>query len=55
MNRKKSVLFATLLSRLSIGCAITALIATAGSNHTGRHADVWSNADSWLAKPSQAV
>ena len=55
MNRKKSVLFATPLSRLSIGCSITALIATAGSNHAGRHADVWSNADSWLAKPSQAV
>ena len=55
MNRKKSVLFATPLSRLSIGCSITALIATAGSNHAGRHADVWSNADSWVAKPSQAV
>jgi hypothetical protein len=37
------------------GCAITGLIATAVSNHAGRPADVWSNADSWLAKPSQAV
>ena len=47
----KFVLFATSLPRLSIGCAITGLIATAVSNH----ADVWSNADSWVAKPSQAV
>ena len=37
------------------GCAITGLIATAVSNRAGRQADVWSNADSWLAKPSQAV
>ena len=51
----KFVLFATSLPRLSIGCAITGLIATAVSNHTGRPADVWSNADSWVAKPSQAV
>ena len=51
----KFVLFATLLPRLSIGCAITGLIATAVSNHAGRPADVWSNADSWVAKPSQAV
>jgi hypothetical protein len=51
----KFVLFATSLPRLSIGCAITGLLATAVSNHAGRPADVWSNADSWLAKPSQAV
>jgi hypothetical protein len=31
------------------------LIATAVSNHAGRPADVWSNADFWVAKPSQAV
>jgi hypothetical protein len=49
------ILFATLLPRLNIGCAITGLIATAVSNHAGRPADVWSNADSWVAKPSQAV
>ena len=46
----KLVLFATSLPRLSIG-----LIATAVSNRAGKPADVWSNADSWLAKPSQAV
>jgi hypothetical protein len=51
----KFVLFVTSLPRLSIGCAITGLIATAVSNHAGRPADVWSNADSWVAKPSQAV
>ena len=51
----KFVLFATSLPRLSIGCAITGLIATAVSNHARRPADVWSNADSWVAKPSQAV
>src|ERR1700682_128620 len=51
----KVVLFATSLPRLSIGCAITELIATAVSNHAGRPADVWSNADSCVAKPSQAV
>jgi hypothetical protein len=51
----KFVLFATSLRRLGIGCAITGLIATAASNRAGRPADVWSNADSWLAKPSQAV
>jgi hypothetical protein len=51
----KFVLFATSLPRLSIGCAITGLIATAVSNHAGRPADVWSNADSWVAKPSQSV
>ena len=55
MHRNKFVLFATSLPRLSIGCAITGLIATAVSNHAGRPADVWSNADSWVAKPSQAV
>jgi hypothetical protein len=49
------VLFATSLPRLSIGCAIAGLIATAVSNHPGRPADVWSNADSWVAKRSQAV
>src|SRR3977135_608047 len=48
-------LFPTSLPRLTIGCAITGLIATAVSNHAGRPADVWSNADSWGAKPSQAV
>jgi hypothetical protein len=26
-----------------------------GFDRAGRQADVWSNADSWLAKPSQAV
>jgi PPOX class probable F420-dependent enzyme len=31
------------------------LIATAVSNCAGRPADVWSNADSWVAKASQAV
>jgi hypothetical protein len=31
------------------------LISTAVWNHTGRPADVWSNANSWVAKPSQAV
>src|SRR5712671_3673278 len=51
----KFVLFVTSLPRLSIGCAITGLIATAVSNHAGGPADVWSNADSWVAKPSQAV
>jgi hypothetical protein len=51
----KFVLIATSLPRLSIGCAISGLIATAVSNHAGRPADVWSNADSWVAKPSQAV
>jgi len=55
MHRNKFVLFATSLMRLSIGCAITGLIAIAVSNHAGRPADVWSNADSWVAKPSQAV
>jgi 5-methylcytosine-specific restriction protein A len=55
MHRNKFVLFATSLPRLSIGCAITGLIATSVSNHAGRPADVWSNADSWVAKPSQAV
>jgi hypothetical protein len=43
------------LPRLSIGCAITGLIATAVSNHAGRPADIYSNADSWVAKSSQAV
>src|ERR1700682_5445185 len=51
----KFVLFAPSLPRLSIGCAITGLIATAVSNHAGRPADVYSNADSWVAKSSQAV
>jgi hypothetical protein len=55
MQRNKFVLFASSLPRLNIGCAITGLIATAVSNHAGRPADVWSNADSWVAKPSQAV
>jgi hypothetical protein len=55
MNRNKFVLFAISLPRLSIGCAIPGLIPTAVSNHAGRPADVWSNADSWVAKPSQAV
>ena len=55
MRRTKFVLFATSLPRLSIGCAITGLIVTAVSNHAGRPADVCSNADSWVAKPSQAV
>jgi hypothetical protein len=56
MQRNKFVLFATsFLPGLNIGCAITGLIATAVSNHAGRPADVWSNADSWVAKPSQAV
>jgi hypothetical protein len=32
-----------------------ALIATTLSNHAGRPADVWSNADSRVAKQSQAV
>jgi hypothetical protein len=54
MQRNKFVLFATSLPRLNIGCAITGLIATAVSNHAGRPAAVWS-ADSWVAKPSQAV
>jgi len=53
--QQKFVLFATSLPRLNIGCAITGLIATAVSNLAGRPADVWSNADSWVAKPSQAV
>jgi hypothetical protein len=26
-----------------------------GLDHAGRPAEVWSNADSWVAKPSQAV
>jgi len=47
----KFVLFATSLPRLSI----TGLIATAVSNRAGRPADVWSNADSWLARTSQTV
>ena len=55
MHRNKFVLFATSLPRLNIGCAITGLIATAVSNHAGKPADVWSNADSCVAKPSQAV
>jgi hypothetical protein len=55
MRRTKFVLFATSVPRLSIVCAITGLIATAVSNHAGRPADVCSNADSWVAKPSQAV
>jgi hypothetical protein len=55
MRRTKFVLFATSLPRLNMGGAITALIATAVSNHAGRPADVWSKADSWVAKPSQAV
>ena len=40
MRRTKFVLFATSLPRLSIGCAIIGLIATAVSNHVGRPADV---------------
>jgi len=55
MRRNKFVLFATLLPRLSIRCAITGLTSSAASNHAGRPADVWSKADSWVAKPSQAV
>jgi hypothetical protein len=55
MHRNKFVLFATSLPRLSIGCAIPGLIPTAVSNHADTPADVWSNADSWVAKPSQAV
>ena len=55
MHRTKLVLFATSLPRPSIGYAITGLIATAVSNHAGRPADVCSNADSLVAKPSQAV
>jgi hypothetical protein len=55
MHRNKFVLFATSLPRLSIGCAIPGLIHTAVSNHADTPADVWSNADSWVAKPSQAV
>jgi hypothetical protein len=31
------------------------MIATAVANHAGRPAAVWSNADFWVAKPSQAV
>ena len=50
MHRNKFVLFAISLPRL-----ITGLIAIAVSNHAGRPADIWSNADSWVAKPSQAV
>jgi len=46
---------ATSLPRLSIGSAITGLIATAASTTVGRPADVWSNVDSWVAKSSQAV
>ena len=52
MQRNKFVLFATSLPRLSIGCAIPGLIHTAVSNHADTPADVWSNADSWVAKPS---
>ena len=55
MHRNKFVLFAIALPWLSIGCAIPGLIPTAVSNRAGRLADVWSNADSWMAKPSQAV
>jgi hypothetical protein len=55
MHRNKFVLFATSLPRLSIGCAIPGLIPTAVSNHADTPGDVWSNADSWVAKPSQAV
>jgi hypothetical protein len=51
-HRNKFVLFATSLPRLSIGCAIPGLIHTAVSNHADTPADVWSNADSWVAKPS---
>jgi len=40
MHRKKFVLFAASLPRLSIGCAITGLIASAVSNHAGMPADV---------------
>ena len=54
-QRNKFVLFATSLPRLSIGCAITGLIATAVSNHAGRPAELWSNAGSWVEKPGQAV
>ena len=46
IHRSEFVLFTTSLPRLSIGCAIIELIATAVSNHAGRPADVWSNADS---------
>jgi len=35
--------------------AITGLIATAASKQAGGPADVWPNADSRMAKPSQAV
>ena len=52
--QQKVVLFATSLPRLSIGCfAIIKFIATAVSNGAGRPANDWSNANSWLAKPSQ--
>jgi hypothetical protein len=55
VHRNKFVLFASSLPRLGIGCAIPGLIPTAVSNRAGRLADVWSNADSWMAKLSQAV
>jgi hypothetical protein len=55
MHRNKFVLFAISLPRLGIGCAILGLIPTTVSNRASRLADVWSNADSWMAKPSQAV
>jgi hypothetical protein len=48
MHRTKFVLFATWMRYHEF-------IATAVSNHAGRPADVWSNADSRVAKPSQAV
>jgi hypothetical protein len=55
MRRTKFVLFATSVPRLSIVCAITGLIATAVSNHAGNLPTFVRNADSWVAKPSQAV
>jgi hypothetical protein len=55
MHRNKIRPIRQLVARLSIGCAFAGLIATAVSNHAGRPTDVWSNAESWLAKPSQAV
>jgi len=54
MHRNKFVLFGASLPRLSIGCTITGLIAT-GFELRRRAADICSNADSWVAKPSQAV
>jgi hypothetical protein len=55
MHRNKFVLFATSLPRLTNRMRYHRIGRDRGFDHAGRPADVWSSADSWVAKLSQAV